>query len=264
MSRKYINVEENINAIRHFVAMRSLNISSILMTATRNVRQVYIQLVLLALVAIFIDIFAEELTSWTVALLHQPIRVFAFLLSTMFWGVSIVLVNDADDSERRPNVRRAFRVVFQRIIPLILVILFETIVPSLASFLFFVISGLGLLMQMLGFVVAAVVALYLSVRLFPLSYAVVLENRSPLNALSYSWRITRGRWWSIVGTFIVLGLLLFIPLLFFNNFLFFIMLIQNRIVAQVIFSFPFITLGPVLVMSLYLIYKRLSIPEPNV
>lgn len=50
--------------------------------------------------------------------------------------------------------------------------------------------------------------IYLSVRLFATQYAVILEHKSPTDALSASWELTRGRWWSIFGTLVTISLAL--------------------------------------------------------
>jgi hypothetical protein len=62
----------------------------------------------------------------------------------------------------------------------------------------------------LGVLLLLVWVVYFTVRLTFFRYAVAADGERAVASLKTSWRLTRGRWWSLFGTFFLLGLVLMI------------------------------------------------------
>lgn len=62
----------------------------------------------------------------------------------------------------------------------------------------------------LGILLLLVWVVYFTVRLTFFRYAVAVDGERAVASLKASWRLTRGRWWSLFGTFFLLGLVLMI------------------------------------------------------
>ncbi|MEO0869107.1 MAG: glycerophosphoryl diester phosphodiesterase membrane domain-containing protein, partial [Cyanobacteria bacterium J06642_11] len=58
--------------------------------------------------------------------------------------------------------------------------------------------------------------IYLGVRLFATQYEVAIEGKSAFDALNGSWKLTKGHWWGIFGTFLLVGVALLVPLFVMN------------------------------------------------
>lgn len=61
---------------------------------------------------------------------------------------------------------------------------------------------------LLGVVLLIVWVAYFTVRLTFFRYAVAVDGERAVASLKTSWRLTRGKWWSLFGTFLLLGLVL--------------------------------------------------------
>lgn len=62
----------------------------------------------------------------------------------------------------------------------------------------------------LGLLLLVVWVSYFTVRLTFFRYAVAVDGERAVTSLKTSWRLTRGRWWPLFGTFLLLGLVLMI------------------------------------------------------
>lgn len=63
---------------------------------------------------------------------------------------------------------------------------------------------------LLGFLLLVMWVTYFSVRLTFFRYAVAVDGQRAVAAIKASWQLTRGRWWSLFGTFLLLGLVLLV------------------------------------------------------
>ncbi|MBT9314344.1 glycerophosphoryl diester phosphodiesterase membrane domain-containing protein [Leptothoe spongobia] len=157
--------------------------------------------------------------------------VYLFLVAPILGGAMIILVNRCLTGQQT-DLGEAVAMAWRKAVPLILTMLLLLII-LIPALMLLVIPGL-----------------YLSVRLFATQYEVVLGHKSPTEALSASWELTRGRWWSIFWTMLVVSLAFVVPLL-----------IASAILGAVL---PFgvvisnllgIVVTPPLVMALMMIYK---------
>ncbi len=64
--------------------------------------------------------------------------------------------------------------------------------------------------MLLGVLLVIVWVAYFTVRLTFFRYAVAVDGERAVASLKTSWRLTRGRWWPLFGTFLLLGLVLLI------------------------------------------------------
>jgi hypothetical protein len=77
----------------------------------------------------------------------------------------------------------------------------DAFVPLLGALL------LTWLFILLGFIALIIPGLYVSVRLWVVAPAVVVENRRGMDALRRSWHLVKDNWWRILGITIVVGII---------------------------------------------------------
>ena len=95
--------------------------------------------------------------------------------------------------------------------------------------------------------------LYLAVRLFATQYAVVLEQKSPTEALSASWELTKGRWWSVFWALLAIGLVIIIPFVIVST-----LLSSFLPLGALISNLLGVVITPPLVMAFVMVYKVLK------
>lgn len=66
----------------------------------------------------------------------------------------------------------------------------------------------GALVAILMALVGIFFLVYAMVKLFFVPVAIVVDGERAVAALRKSWRLTRGKWWSVFGTFLLLGIVL--------------------------------------------------------
>jgi len=64
-----------------------------------------------------------------------------------------------------------------------------------------------------GFIALIIPGLYVSYRLIFSLYVTVIDNSSPLDSLSSSWELTKGRWWLIFRASFLILFVVFVPIL---------------------------------------------------
>src|SRR4028119_558522 len=64
-----------------------------------------------------------------------------------------------------------------------------------------------------GFIALIIPGLYVSYRLIFSLYATVIDNSSPLDSLSSSWELTKGRWWLVFRSSILIIFVVSVPIL---------------------------------------------------
>ncbi len=158
---------------------------------------------------------------------------FAILVTPILGGASIWLANRGLAGETA-DIGTAVSMAWQRAGQLILtsLLLLVILLPSLALLL--------------------APGIYLAVRLFAAQYEVMLERKSPTEALEASWNLTKGRWWQVFWPMIAITLIMVIPVM---------------IVAAIFANAPFgdwvtnlaaVAITPVLIMAILMIYKVLK------
>lgn len=112
---------------------------------------------------------------------------------------------------RETVVRSAFALAFRRILPLLgaFLLLLVALMPlGLAALLFFIAGPLGVA---LGIFLLALGAVFIWVRVMPLSAVAAAEPIGPLAILKRSWSLTEGHFWRLLG-FVLLMIVLLVVL----------------------------------------------------
>jgi membrane-anchored glycerophosphoryl diester phosphodiesterase (GDPDase) len=63
-----------------------------------------------------------------------------------------------------------------------------------------------------GFIALIIPGLYVSYRLIFSLYVTVIDNSSPLDSLSSSWELTKGRWWLVFRASLLILFVVFVPI----------------------------------------------------
>lgn len=207
------------------MAQTSLKPGELLRDAFNRVGPVFVPIALLALPANILPLIIPT------AFLKATFNIlFAILVGPILGGASIWLANRALAGEPA-DIGTALSNAWQRAGQLILtsLLLLVILLPSLALLL--------------------VPGVYLAVRLFAAQYEVMLERKSPTEALEASWNLTKGRWWQVFWPMIAVTVVLVIPVV---------------IVAAILANAPFgdwvvnligVAISPVLLMAILMIYK---------
>ncbi|MEG4105060.1 hypothetical protein [Microcoleus sp. S13_C5] len=74
-------------------------------------------------------------------------------------------------------------------------------------------SLMCLLLVSAGFIALIIPGFYVSYRLMFSSYATVIDNSSALDSISSSWELTKGRWWLVFRSTLLIILVVFVPIL---------------------------------------------------
>ena len=206
----------------------SLNPGEILRTAFNRVGPVFVPVALLALPANVLPLLMPN-----PALTATFSIVFAILIGPILGGASILLVDRALSGEKM-DIGTALSMAWQRAGQLILtsVLLFVILMPSFALLL--------------------IPGIYLSIRLFAAQYEVMLERKSPTEALEVSWALTKGRWWQIFVPMLVVTLAFLLPIMLLSA------IFANAPFGELITALIGIAITPLLLLAILLIYKGLK------
>ncbi|MEM7063329.1 MAG: glycerophosphoryl diester phosphodiesterase membrane domain-containing protein [Cyanobacteria bacterium P01_B01_bin.77] len=206
----------------------SLNPGEILRDAFSQVGPVFVPLAILALPANILPVLIPN------EALSAAFNVtFAILVGPILGGAGMVLVNRMLAGEKA-ELGAALAMAWQRAGQLILasLLLMVILIPSMALLL--------------------VPGIYLSVRLFATQYEVMLERKSPTEALEASWALTKGRWWQIFGPVFVITLVLLVPVIILS------MIFANAAFGPLVTGVVGVALTPVLLVALLMVYKVLK------
>lgn len=207
----------------------TLKPGEILRDALQRVGPVFVPVAVLALPGVLLPVLIPNMTMAAVVNV-----LYAILVAPVLGGAMIILIHRCLAGQTT-DIGAALAMAWRRAVPLVLsaLLLFIILVPAFALL---VIPGI-----------------YLAVRLFSTQYAVVLERKSPIDALSASWELTRGHWWPIFGTILVITLAFVMPLI-----------IVSAILGAVlpwgdaIGSLLGVVVTPPLVMAFLMVYKVLK------
>lgn len=206
----------------------SLNPGEILRDAFSQVGPVFVPVAILALPANILPalIPGEALSAvFNVA--------FAILVAPILGGASIVLANRVLTGEKA-DLSTALAMAWQRAGQLILtsLLLMVILIPSMALLL--------------------VPGIYLAVRLFATQYEVMLERKSPTEALEASWALTKGRWWQIFWPVFAITLVLLVPVMILS------IIFMNAAFGALVTGLVGVAITPVLLLALLMVYKVLK------
>ncbi|MEO0349416.1 MAG: hypothetical protein AAF282_05125 [Cyanobacteria bacterium P01_A01_bin.15] len=206
----------------------SLRPGEILRTAFNRVGSVFVPVALLALPANVLPLLMP-----TPALSATFSFAFAILIGPILGGASIVLVDRALSGEKM-DIGTALSMAWQRAGQLILtsLLLLVILIPSFALLL--------------------IPGIYLSVRLFAAQYEVMLERKSPTEAMEVSWALTKNRWWQIFVPILVITLVFLVPIMLVSA------IFANAPLGELITALVGIAATPVLLLAILLIYKGLK------
>lgn len=206
----------------------SLNPWEILRDAFSQVGPVFVPVAILALPANILPVLipSEALTAvFNIA--------FAILVGPIFGGASIVLANRVLAGEKA-DLGAALAMAWQRAGQLILtsLLLLVILLPSMALLL--------------------VPGIYLAVRLFATQYEVMLERKSPTEALEASWALTKGRWWQIFWPVVAITFVMLVPVIILS------MIVGNAPFGALVTGLASVAITPVLLLAFVMVYKVLK------
>lgn len=204
-----------------------LNPIEILRDAIERVGPVFVPVALLTLPGIVIPYILPP------ALAVGANVIYVLLIAPILGGASIILINRCLNGQQT-SLSEALAMAWRRAVPLIVsvLMLLVILIPAMALF---VIPGL-----------------YLSVRLFAVQYGVVLENQSPLEALSMSWELTKGRWGQIFLALLLISLAIVVPIMVLS------VLLASASLPDAIVNLLVPAVTPPLMMALLMIYRLLK------
>lgn len=208
----------------------TLRPGEILRDALQRVGPVFVPIALLSLPGVLISVLVSN-----VALAAIVNLAYGILVAPILGGAIIILVNRSLTGQTT-DIREAVAMAWRRAVPLILTTL------------------LLLVILLPAFVILLIPGIYLSVRLFATQYAVILEHKSPTEALSASWELTQGHWWSIFLTTFAISLAFVVPLIIVGAILSTVL----PAIGSIITNFLGLVITPPLVMALILVYKVLK------
>ncbi|MEG4218150.1 hypothetical protein QUA27_22990 [Microcoleus sp. Pol14C6] len=146
-------------------------------------------------------------------LINSPILIFVGLNSfgnlgsagvafnIIYWLVVVPLLSGAmifyiyrDFTKNQVTVGQAFNQANRKLLQLIAV------------------SLMCLLLVCAGFIALIIPGVYVSYRLMFSSYATVIDNSSALDSISSSWELTKGRWWLVFRSTLLIIFVVFVPI----------------------------------------------------
>ena len=165
------------------------------------------------------------------------------VFNIIYWFVAIPLLSGAmifytyrSLTRNQVTVGQAFNQANRRLLPLILVYIMS--------------SGLAFA----GFIALIIPGLYVSYRLIFSLYPTVIDNSSPLDSLSSSWELTKGRWWLVFRASFLIIFVVSVPIVLM------ILLISstaNLLASKLAGNVLGFLAGPLMNVYLVLLYLRL-------
>ncbi|MEG4071774.1 hypothetical protein QUA30_03210 [Microcoleus sp. Pol14C2] len=123
-------------------------------------------------------------------------------LNIIYWFVVVPLLSGAmifysyrDLTKNQVTVGQAFNQANKRLLQLIAVYI------------------MCLLLGCAGFIALIIPGVYVSYRLMFSSYATVIDNSSAFDSVSSSWELTKGRWWLVFRSALLIIFVVFVPIL---------------------------------------------------
>lgn len=164
-------------------------------------------------------------------------------LNTIYWFVAIPLLSGAmifytyrSLTGNQVTVGEAFNQANRRLLNLILVyIIFSLLI-------------------MAGFIALIIPGFYVSYRLMFSLYAAVIDNSSPMESLSSSWELTKGRWWLVCRSTLLVSFVAFVPILLIATL---ISSTGNLLVSELVINILAFLIAPLMNVYLVLLYLRL-------
>jgi hypothetical protein len=140
-----------------------------------------------------------------------------FLLAVPFITASVLAAIAETSVGRRVTVGSAYRVGFRKALPVlwvsfllalaILVLFLPAAIVAVISILLETEPSALFALSVVFFIAAIPFAIFLSVRFFFGTSAVVIEGRRGVGALRRSWQLVRGLSWKVFGNYLLIGLI---------------------------------------------------------
>lgn len=151
-------------------------------------------------------------TGLTYALILIPVLVLSMLVSVFLSGVYADITRQAYKNRKQNysvSLTQAFATGSQKFIPLLWTYFIEFVI-SIAVFAGLV--GLGFLGGIVGIIASALIAVIILLVMFVFFYltpaAVVLENRSGMDAIGRSYEIAKSNFWSLIIIIFIAGIIM--------------------------------------------------------
>jgi membrane-anchored glycerophosphoryl diester phosphodiesterase (GDPDase) len=116
------------------------------------------------------------------------------------------------------------------------------------------VSILCFLLVFAGCIALIIPGIYVSYRLMFSLYATVIDNSSVIDSLSSSWELTKGRWWLVFRSYLLIVFVSFVPIAFI------VLLISstgNLLASRLVGNLLGFLAGPLMNVYLVLLYLRL-------
>jgi membrane-anchored glycerophosphoryl diester phosphodiesterase (GDPDase) len=120
---------------------------------------------------------------------------------------------------------------------------------------------LFIIILFVGFIALIIPGVYLPNRLVFVLYAIAIENCSATEGLRRSWELTKGRWWLISRSSLLLSFVLFMPVVLV------ILLVDptgKSMLAQIVSGVMGFLIGPFMGINFVLLYMRLKDRAANI
>jgi hypothetical protein len=120
------------------------------------------------------------------------------LLKILFAWIVYMAVTDATSKillKKKTTIQASYRKAFEKLLPFLLITIVATLTIMVSS-VFLIIPAIALLIYMLFY-----------------TQAMVIDDKNYFSSISYSFEIVTGRWWRVLGFFIVTFILTFLTYL---------------------------------------------------
>jgi Membrane domain of glycerophosphoryl diester phosphodiesterase len=117
-----------------------------------------------------------------------------------------------------------------------------------------------------AFILLIVPGIYLSIRWSFIFYAIMIEGYSASDALSRSWKLTRGHWWLILRAGLLFFTLALLPILLLTLFIVFTLLGSTPELSQLtggIIAFLIAPIGSIYYVLLFMTLVNMAMDEEN-
>ncbi|MDJ0517360.1 MAG: hypothetical protein F6K22_15865 [Okeania sp. SIO2F4] len=201
-------------------------------------RSVYIPCLIIASLGFLITLASNLLSNLPII---SPILFTIFtilvILELLWKGANIVYLYR--HFSRNPiSIKEAFNLSIKKIFKLFL-----------ASFIILLIFFVGLILFFFpGF--------YMIFRLLPFLYSIVIEDLSALDGISRSWQLTKGHWWLIFLSSLLIGIVLLIPVIILHFILLFLGIPEQ--IANIVSDILSFLTDPFFSVYGYLLYVNLK------
>lgn len=189
-------------------------------------------------------------------------------LNIIYWLVAVPFLSGATNfytyrslTENQVTASEAFSQAKRRLLPLILVnFLSVVLILSFAGIMWFLGSfAFGSLIILIIICLITLIimykGLYVLYRLIFSSYATVIDNNSVLDSFKSSWELTKGRWWLVFRSNLLISFAFFVPAVLLSGLIG--SILGNTLASQLVGQVLGFIAGVLINVYLVLLYLRL-------